>query len=269
MTAFVSFVRVYAVWIYLLCALGVLVGAKTLSDARRLSRTTLFSLEQERATEQLYRSLLLIAIMFVAVGVVTAVNFFGPLLVPTQQPAILGGATATILPYVFPSNTPTPTVTWTPPPPTATPIVTATAFITPTATRPPKLTATPSAGGAPTPFLPAPVLSGPDDGSVFNNLGAANVAITFKWSWDCPQCKLGPDDKFVVVILFVDSSGKPRIVGGGTRDDLLAMADILRGGEEVWHQGQGDAYQWYVQVKRSPNDLPLSAPSETRKFVWH
>jgi hypothetical protein len=265
LTAFVSLVQAYAVWLYLLCVLGILIAVKMLTDARRLSRTTLFSLEQERATEQSYRGIILIVFLLFIIMVVTAVGVIGPMLVPPQEPVVLGGATATLPALIFPTNTPSPTPTLTPPPPTPTVFVTSVP-ITPTATRAIKPAAPPA---TPTPPLPAPVLTAPPDGNVFTGSGQANAALTFKWTWECTQCQLGPSDKFVVVILFTNASGGPQVVAGGTRDDFLRMADIIRGGQEVWHQSKDDTYQWYVQVKRSPDDKPLSPPSETWSFVWH
>ena len=266
MTAFVSFVRAYAVWIYLLCVLGILFGVKLLADARRLSRTTLFSLEQERASEQSYRGMILIVVFLLTIAAVTVVGLIGPALVPTQEPVILRGATATLPAVIFPTNTPLPTLTVTPLPPTPTVMVT-TVPITPTATRAIKPTPAPA---TPTPPLPAPMLTAPPDGNVFTGSGQANAALTFKWTWGCNQCQLGPDDRFVVVLNYVDANGKLVSVGGGTQNNYLTMADIIRGlGKEVWHQAKDDTFQWYVQVKHSPGDQPLSPPSETWKFVWH
>ena len=116
-----------------LCTLGILVGLKMLTDARRLSRTTLFSLEQERAGEQSYRALVVIVVFFAAIGGVTVVNIVGPALVPTEI-SILRGATPTLPAFIFPTNTPVPTSTSTAVPRTETPIVTSVP-ITPTATR--------------------------------------------------------------------------------------------------------------------------------------
>ncbi len=266
MTALVAFVRAYAVWLYLLCALGILFGVKILTDARRLARTTLFSLEQERAGEQSIRGMILIAVFLIAIAAVTMVGVIGPALVPTPEPVILRGATATLPAIIFPTNTPSPTPTLTPVPPTPTVFVTSVP-ITPTATRTIKPTPAPA---TPTPPLPAPILAAPPNGNVFSGSGQANAAMTFKWTWDCTPCQLGPNDRFVVVILYTDASGRSVSVGGGTQNNYLTMADIVRGlGRDVWHQAKDDTYQWYVQVKRSPGDQPLTPPSDTWKFVWH
>ena len=190
MTAFVSFVRAYAVWIYLFCTLGILVGLKMLTDARRLSRTTLFSLEQERAGEQSYRALVVIVVFFAAIGGVTVVNIVGPALVPTEI-SILRGATPTLPAFIFPTNTPVPTSTGTAVPRTETPIVTSVP-ITPTATRivrPP----TPALSPTLTPALPAPTITGPvPNGGTWQGEGQANAAMTFRWN--CDVCVWGTND---------------------------------------------------------------------------
>lgn len=267
MTAFVSFVRAYAIWIYLLCAFGALIGVKMLTDARRLARTTLFSLEQERAREQSYRAIILIGVLLASAVVATIVNVVGGAIVPAPESPILRGATPTLSAIVFPTNTPSPTLTGTPPPASETPFLTSTPAITATATRAVKPTSAPA---TPTPPLPAPILTAPPDGNVFSGSGQANAALTFKWTWACEQCKLGPDDRFVVVINYTDANGRPMSVGGGTQNNYLTMADIIRGlGREVWHQAKDDTYQWFIQVKRSPGDQPVTPPSDTWKFTWH
>ncbi|MDE3088270.1 MAG: hypothetical protein KGJ80_02640 [Chloroflexota bacterium] len=266
MTALVSFVRVYAVWIYLLCAFGILFGLKMLTDARRLARTTLFSLEQERATEQSYRAVLLIVILLAAMGAVTGVNFLIAPGVPSQEPPILRGASPTLPAFVFPSNTPLPTATFTPPPASETPFITSTPIITSTATRAPRPATLPAPPTA-APTVPAPTLTAPPNGNVFTGEGQANAAMTFKWKWNCDQCSLGPDDKYVLTILYVDKSGKPMVAGGSTRNDYLVMADIVRGGYYLWQQAKEDKFQWYVQVKRG--EQPLTPQSETWVFTWH
>lgn len=268
MTAFVSFVRVYAIWIYLLCAFGFLAGLKLLSDARRLARTTLFSLEQERAAEQFYRSVILIFVTVFATGLITAVNLIGPALVPLQEPAILHGATPTILAITFPSDTPPATATFTPPA-TEAPTAAATAVITATATRIARSTPAPVLSATPTPPLPAPVVSAPPNGNVFQGYGQKNAALTFRWTWDCSQCQLGPNDRFVIVINYNDSAGRPVSTAGGTRDDFLSMGSLIQGlppEQDLWHKAQQGKYQWYVQVKRG--EQPLTPPSDASTFVW-
>jgi hypothetical protein len=265
LTAFVFFVRAYAVWIYLLCALGILVGVKMLTDARRLARTTLFSLEQERAGEQSYRALIVILVFFLAIAAVATVSVVGPAFVPTESP-LVRGATPTLPAFIFPTNTPVPTATVTPFLPTETPFVT-TVPITPTVTRTAK-PITPVVSPTLTPSLPVPTITGPvPNGGTWTGEGRANVEITFRWN--CDQCVLGPKDWYEVVIYYVDKSGAPRTIAGRTQDKFLSLRRIVDGGPfDIYQKAKEDTFQWYVQVKRDPGDQPVSPPSETWKFVW-
>ena len=201
MTAFVAFVQTYAIWLYLLCALGILIGFKILADARRLARTTLFSLEQERAGERTYRAILLIIVLLLAMGAVTTVNVLIAPAVPQQESPILRGPTATLAAVVFPSSTPPPSVTPTLIKPTETPFLTSTP-VTATATRAPVKATAPvvAATAVPTFALPAPLLISPPNKMVVQGEPHKNTSLTFKWVWTCPQCALCPNDTFVVNI---------------------------------------------------------------------
>jgi hypothetical protein len=272
LAAFVTFVQAYAVWIYLFLVLGIFVGVKMLVDAQRLSRATLFSLDQERATQRTYSALLLMAVLLIGMFVVTGIIVLLAPFAPTQGSPILHEPTATLAAVIFPANTRTPTAIATVPPPTETPFFTATPILA-TPTRPAvKPTAPPASASTATPIygLPAPVVIGPvPNGVVLTGEERARNDLKFQWTWFCDQCRLGPDDRFIVTVSFTDkSSGATRFIGGGTQANFLTMADILRGsGTEVWHQAKEDAFQWNVQVKRG--EQPLTAPSDTWKFVWH
>ena len=275
MTAFVSFVQTFAVWIYLLCGFGILFAIKMLVDAQRLSRTTLFSLEQERASEQTYRALLVMAVFFVAiVSVMLVLGVLAPI-VPSGGPVILRGATAALAPLILPTNTNVPTITLTPPRSTETPFATnipVTTTVIRTVTRP--APPAPPATATIVYVLPAPKIFGPPNDVVVTGYNQAFNNLVFQWKWDCAQCKLGPEDKFIITISFTDKvTGATRFVGGSWQSNsptnYLSMGDILRGyyNVEVWHQAKENAFQWYVQVKRG--EQPLSPPSETWRFVWN
>ncbi len=272
MAAFVSLVRAYAVWIYLLLVLGIFFGIKMLVDARQLSRTTLFSLDQERATEQVYRALILIGVAVTVMLVVTGIVFLIAPFAPSQESPILRGPTATLPALVFPTSTLIPTATATLSPPTETPFFTATPVVA-TATRTAiKPTAPPVVAATLTPAypLPAPLITGPlPNGGTWIGEGRAVNDLKFQWAWNCDACKLGSDERFVVTISFIDKTlGAPRWIGGSTQNNYLSMAEIVRGyGGDVWHQAKEDTYQWSVQVKRG--EQPLTPPSETWKFIWH
>ncbi len=268
MTAFVAFVKSYSIWLYLVCGVGILVALKILADARRLARTTLFSLEQERAGEQTYRAIVLIVVFILAMGAVTTVNGLSSAL-PTPESAILRASTPTLSAIVFPTNTPIPSLTPTLVKPTETPFLTATP-VTVTPTRVP-VVVKPSVAPTPTGAavgISAPVLSAPWNGMVVTGESNKSTSLTFKWSWDCTLCALGPNDRFVITVSYADRSGKPVQIGAGLRENYITMADIVRGyGIDVYQQAKDDTFLWNVQVKRG--EQPVSPPSETFKFVWH
>ncbi len=271
MAAFVIFVRTYGIWIFLLCVLGVIAGVKMLVDARRLSRTTLFSLDQERANDQTVRALLMIATSIVLLLVTLIVSMLSA---PTPESPIARVPTATIAPQIFPSSTPAPTATATllfitPKPSEATsPIVPTVVPIS--ATRP---IVRPTNLPAPTPtpvyIFAAPVIVGPvPNGGTWAGEGQANAAITFRWN--CDGCALTSSDWYEVNISYLDKvSGTPRSVGGRTQDKFLALRRIYEGGGfELYQKAKEDNYTWTVQVKREPGNQPISPPSTTWKFVW-
>ncbi len=269
MTAFVSFLRVYAIWIYLLLLLGILFGIKGLVDARRLSRTTLFSLDQERAVEQSFRAIILILFFLLAMFFVTGVNLVVAPVAPTPESPIPRALTVTLAPIFFSTNTPVPTPTPTRLPASPTRAQTATPLVptpTRTATKPPAPAQTPGTA-SPFPF-PAPVIVGPvPNGGTWIGEGQANAAITFRWT--CEPCALGANDWYEVVITFTERTGGTRTVAGRTQDKFLSLRRLLDGGAyEIYQKAKEDEFQWYVQIKREPGNQPLSPPSQTWKFVW-
>lgn len=272
MTAFVAFVTTYAIWLYLLCAFGILVGIKLLTDARRLARTTLFSLEQERAGEQSYRAVILMVVLVLAIGVITVVELFFTQFVPQSESPILRVPTATLVAIVFPTTTSIPSATPTLIRPTETPFVTSTP-VTPTPVRPVTVRPPVPATSAPPPTtafgMPAPILTAPPNGMVVTGLGRAGSDLTFKWN--CYTCALGPADKYVISIWYTDRGGKYVPFGasrGPGEPTFITMADIIRGWPvDIYQQAKDDTYLWTVQVKRG--EAPLSPPSETWKFIWH
>ncbi len=276
MTAFVAFVKSYSIWLYLVCGVGILVALKILADARRLARTTLFSLEQERAGEQTYRAIVLIVVFLLAGGAVTTVNAVSSSL-PTPEASILRPSTPTLSALIFPTNTSIPSPTPTLIKPTETPFLTATPVtVTPTRLVTVRPTAAPTATAVPSAGISAPVLFAPWNGMVVTGEGHKNTSLTFKWRWDCTLCVLGPNDRFVITIRYNDRSGRPAspIGAGAQQSDCVGgtcsftLGQILRGYSfDVYQQAKDDTFLWSVQVKR--NDQPVSPPSETWSFVWH
>lgn len=277
MTAFVAFVKSYAAILYLVCIFFVFLAIKMLTDARRLSRTTLFTLDQEHAGEQTLRAFMIILGSMIGMVTITAVLAFIAPAIPIAESPIMRAPTATLV-FVFPSNTPLPTLTPTVPVPTETPPFIATnpaptQALSTTGTRLPTnipRPALPRATPTAVPALPAPTLLSPLNGDVKIGEKQMNTSLTFKWAWDCAQCSLGPQDRFEVVVTFTDkSSGAPRmVVGNSPANRFLSMGAIIGGGSgEVYHKAKDDTYYWYVQVKRG--NLALTQPSSTWKFVWH
>ena len=275
MTAFVVFVRTYAVWIYLLCVVGILLGAKLLVDARRLSRTTLFSLEQERASEQSVRAIILVVTSLLMLGAIAFVNLLIAPLAPPSESPVSRALTATLAPIVFASSTPTALATNTSPAKPIEPTTIATASGASTATRTltiPRPSVPPTLPISPTIVytMPAPVIVGPlPNGGVWTGENQANAAITFRWT--CDVCNLGPSDRYEIVINYIDKlTGSPRTVTGNSRDKFLPLKRIYDGGNfELYQKAKEDTYQWFVQVKRDPANIPLSPPSIAWKFIWH
>lgn len=274
MIAFVAFLQTYAIWLYLLCAFGILFGFKMLADARHLARTTLFSLEQDRAGEQSYRAVILIVVFLLAIGGITTINALIAPFLPKQESPIIRGPTPTLA-FVFPSFTPVPSATPTWPPPSETLVPTSTPPpVTPSPTKIIKSTppaALPSTPAPSTPAgLPAPTLTWPHNGETTTGENKMNSTLTFQWKWDCEACALGPNDRFELTVTYVDrNTGETKyIVGNSPSNDHLSLGEIIGGGSDfVYQKAKEDTFYWSVQVKRG--DQPFSPASDKWKFVWH
>ena len=80
MSAFLDLLSAYAIWIYIVGVVGILLGIKMLVDSRRLSRATMFTLEQEQAGDQAFRAIVVMVLSALLIGGVSMVNaFIGPL----------------------------------------------------------------------------------------------------------------------------------------------------------------------------------------------
>lgn len=267
MVAFAEFITNYAVWFYIIGAVGLLYGLKMLFDARRQSRNTIFSLEQEQAGEQGYRAVAVMLVFALIIGAVWAVNLFLVPNVPNPQAGF--SRTPTSIPRIIilptftpiPSPTielPTPTRTLPPtrPPTTDTPLVPTAApiIVKPTSTR--------------APAVPAPNLIDPPDRENFIGENKANSAISFRWEWKCDGCFNATTDSFQVVISYTDrASGTTKTLAGQTKDNVLRLVDIIRGsGNDLYHSATNDQYFWYLVVVR--NGVELSPHSQTNSFFW-
>jgi hypothetical protein len=121
----------YAIWLYVLCGLGVLVYLRSVFAARRERKAALFTLEREAASSRAARGVIG---MFVFIGLAGSVFFVEEMLVP-RLPETIEQDDETAIKTVF-LLTPTseaPTATMLPPTPTSTPPrPTATRYVSPT-----------------------------------------------------------------------------------------------------------------------------------------
>jgi hypothetical protein len=120
MILIVRLISKYALWIYILCGLGMLFYLRSALNARREGAQAIFSLERETSAGRMYRSSgMIVLLLMIAIGVYTLSNYVelpaigaSPLASPTPTPQ---SATPTTIPR--PSEALTPTLT---PEPTAT-----------------------------------------------------------------------------------------------------------------------------------------------------
>lgn len=144
MTAFFELLNTYAIFFYIAGVIAVLFGIKMLFDARRAARTTLFTLEQEQASDRAFRAVLVMLGATLFIAAVAGINAFVAPVVPAQDPNIVEPTVVPFTPPVMlPTATPQPTLTL--PPPTAAP-----------ATAPPTQAAN---AGTPAPAQPTPAVS--------------------------------------------------------------------------------------------------------------
>lgn len=119
MTAFLELLNTYAIFFYIAGVIAVLFGIKMLFDARRSARTTLFTLEQEQASDRAFRALLVMLGATVFIGAVAGINAFVAPAVPPPETEVQPTAISFTPPVYLPSPTPKPTLTE--PPPTEAP----------------------------------------------------------------------------------------------------------------------------------------------------
>jgi len=126
MTLLIRLIAKYALWIYVLCGLGMVLYLRTALAARKEGVQAVYSLERDSATSRIYRSSgMILLLLLVVVGVYTLSHYVA-LPSPTISP---------VTPPTAAAGTPTPTQR----PPTLTPGALA-ATAVPTATRRPRNT---------------------------------------------------------------------------------------------------------------------------------
>ncbi len=125
MTIIVKLVAKYAIWLYAICAFGILIYLRAVFVAQRERAQAMFSLERETAASRGYRAAVMIVILLAMGG---GIYFVSSVLAPQVEAAPEATPTPTVLllPTPTPSpgtptETPTATATRRPPPPRATP----------------------------------------------------------------------------------------------------------------------------------------------------
>lgn len=128
MTIIVKLVDKYAIWLYAICAFGILIYLRAVFVAQRERAQAMFALERESAASRGYRSAVMIAVLLAVAGVIYYVSsVLGPEVEAASEPTPT--PTALLLPTPTPSpGTPVPTLiptltpTRRPPPPQPTSI---------------------------------------------------------------------------------------------------------------------------------------------------
>lgn len=285
MTAFLSFLDSFAIWIYLLGVVGILFGIKMLFDARRAARTTLFTLEQEQASDRAFRAVLVMGGFTLLIAAVAGINAFVGPNVAVEPTDIFEPTTA---PYTPPVILPTATLqpTQTSLPPTVAPTARPTEGVPPT--QPPQPTLTQSAAQAtesaqPPPTVPpptpefiylAPALNVPPNG---DSIGSNKV----RFSWGVDQfgnlavpANLPPDQFYRLVITFTDKdkNAQARIILCSHENSVDQRTGVNV--DDYRTQAVDAQFQWNVTIVQAPSAQacqagdfsPLSPTSPTFTF---
>lgn len=284
MTAFLSALNTFAIWIYLACVIAILFGIKMLFDARRAARTTLFTLEQEQASDRAFRAVVVMGIATLVIAAVAAINAFVSPNVPVEVTDVV---TPTAVPYtppvLLPSDTPQPTQTPVPttPAPTVKP--------TEAAPQTPQVTAAPATSVATAPAEPptavpsptselvylAPVLNVPPNG---DSIGSNKV----RFSWGVDQFGnlavpgvLPPDQFYRLVITFTDKdkNAQARIVLCAHENSVDQRTGVNV--DDYRTQAVNAEFKWNVTIVQAASQqacqdgdfAPLSPTSATSIFA--
>jgi hypothetical protein len=278
MSAFLDLLSTYAIWIYIVGVVGILFGIKMLVDSRRLSRATMFTLEQEQAGDQAFRAIVVMVAFALLIGGVSAVNAFIAPGRPTPVPVVPKETTVAFTPVlVLPTFTTVPTLT--PEPLTSTPTVPPTRAPQPTVVHPPTIESTPTS--APT-FLPTASTSYPKP-SLNRPVKGDQISadrLQFIWGQDQLPQNLPPGEFYRVVVMYTDrNTNVPVSLGKCSR--VNGLDTKIWGGMLVNAHGEavGAQFNWYVVVVQvtsdNPSDCdggqgtPISPTSDTWTFFWH
>src|SRR5581483_1374948 len=286
MTAFLAFLNAFAIWFYIGGVVAVLFGIKMLLDARRAARTTLFTLEQEQASDRAFRAVLVMAGATLLIAGVAGINaFVTPAVPPPETDVIEPTAVPFTPPVILPTATRQPTLT--PPPPTPGPTARPTAAPRPTTgaqpTAPQQPQPTPTAPTeattveptAPSQFAyPAPSLNTPPNG---DSIGSNN--IQFRWGMDpfgnqAVPVHLPPDQFYRVLVTFTSrSKNAAAAIAVCTHESSVDKRSGLDVADTRSDSLNSD-YKWNVVIVQaasqaaclSGDSTPLSPQSETFTF---
>lgn len=283
MTAFLSFLDSFAIWIYLLGVVGILFGIKMLFDARHAARTTLFTLEQEQASDRAFRAVLVMGGFTLLIAAVAGINaFIGPN--PPVEPTDI--TEPTVVPYTPPiiiaTTTLTPTQTLSPPtvapttpavtsaPPTVAPPTPTQAVVQPT-----EIIVSPTEP-LPTPqfIYLAPTLNVPPNG---DSIGSNKV----RFSWGVDQfgnlavpANLPPDQFYRLAVTFMDKdkNAEARLVLCTHENSVDQRSGVNV--DDYRTQAVNAEFHWNVTIVRAASAQacqsgafePLSPPSATFTF---
>jgi hypothetical protein len=277
MSAFLDLLSAYAIWIYIVGVVGILFGIKMLADSRRLSRATMFTLEQEQAGDQAFRAIVVMVVFALLIGGVSVINAFIAPSRPTPIPVVPKETAVAFTPVlILPTYTTVPTLT--PEPATPTPTVPPTRSPQPTAAVQPTTEASPPSASptlAPaqgTLNYPQPSLQVPRDNEHF-----AASRIQFIWGQNQLPPQLPPGQFYRLTVKYTDrNSNAPVILPKCTANSSIwTMAwSPLAGAQGYAVNG----YTWSVIVMEVPSGSPadcdagvgtaISPPSEPRTFFW-
>src|SRR5581483_2343762 len=282
MTAFLSALNTFAIWIYLLCVIAILFGIKMLFDARRAARTTLFTLEQEQASDRAFRAVIVMGFATIVIASVAGINAFVRPNVPVEPTDVTEPTAVPFTPpLILPTDTRQPTQT--PLPPTSAPTVAPTRTAQPTQapqpTQPPEPTAPaepPTAAPSPTSALEylAPALNVPPNG---DSIGSSNVRFgcgVDQFGNLAVPANLPPDQFYRLVITFTDKDkNAPASIVLCTHENGADQRSGVNV-DDYRNQAVNNEFKWNVTIVRSSSPqacqsgdfAPLSPTSVTFTF---
>lgn len=279
MAAFLDLLSAYAIWIYIVGVIGILFGIKMLADSRRLSRATMFTLEQEQAGDQAFRAIVVMIVFAALIAAVSLINtFIGPAR-PAPVPVVAKQSTASFTPVlILPTFTTVPTLT--PQPATATPTVPPTRQSQATPLPQPTIDASPQPSpttepptAAPSTY-PQPKLIAPTDKGPLSQ-----SRVQFRWGEDQLPAQLPPDQFYKVTVKYTDRNTNQPM----TLTKCTPTIGIFTTTWPAAAGAQGEAvnaeFKWTVVVMQvpggNPSDCdagagtPISPVSDTWTFFWH